>query len=185
MKIPRKIIISFLSLALLTSTDVMGNCTKARCQTPWGSLGKSDGNGDITDYPQVSTSRVACKNCSRNKTDLQAPAVQPVLSTDEHVNQIPNPSMPGVTTTVQKTRTHIITITRARSNHTASITSTLTQDTTSKESFPPRGNEPGQLKGCNPSEVEALLSDQSRKMGAFWKTGTSASTCITTGAAYE
>lgn len=169
MKIPRKTIIPFLSLALLTSTDLVRNCTKARSQTPWGTLGKSTDGGNITGVSQ---------NCSTNKTDLQITAIRSVQSTDAQIDQIVTPSMPGVTTTVQKTRTDITTITRAKSNHTVSITTTLTQDTTSTESSPPRGNEPGQLKGCNPPEVEALLSDQAKNPGAFWETKTSASFCI-------
>lgn len=178
MKILKTTMISSLSLASFNSTDVMRNCTIGRRQTAWVSMHGGFGNKTIPDCPKVKVAMGAHKTCFQNKTYLQASAAQSVQSANEHIDKPPNPVISGVKRMVKKTSTHVVTATATRSNHTISTTTTLTRGTVSTEPSPLRGNEAGQLKGYNPPEIEALLSDQARNADTAWVTETSVATCM-------
>lgn len=154
MKITRRIFIPLVVPALLPSTEEVKNCTKPPHTSPWTSRTNGIRDRAVTGGSSVSSSMI------------------PLLDGGA------DPVVLVVTTTVKGTMSRFITITAARCSHTTSITTMLTESTATASPIRPLGLESGQIKGCNPPEVEALLSDQARNSETAWVTAIVASTCM-------
>lgn len=174
MRTLRRILISLLHFTSLPSAEKARHYTDTSLRAPWSNGTRS---GIINNCSVTSISI----NESENKTNLQASTVQLANPTSEQLNELAVPVVSESKPLTKTTSDHIASTSAAKCNHPTPTITTSTTDHTSTETVPSRGFGPEKLAGCNPPEVEALISYQSKKGDISWVTYISVSSCAAPG----